>query len=265
MKSPVRSVVPLYHQIYLILREQFIEGRHGAQPLPSELDLAKKYNVSRVTMRHALEKLVNEGLIYRLRGAGSFVNLDAVKQKTEQRQSAGLFENIIRSALNTTVRLLSLERIAPAPNIAAELELSANERVVKVVRVRSFENEPVSHITTYVPERLGACLQPEALGSKPMLTLLEEHGVKAEHARQIVSARLADSEVASLLDTQVGAPLLAVNRLVRDSHGRPVQLLHGLYRPDRYEYRMDLSRSGDGEARVWYQADGIKTMGHPRS
>jgi hypothetical protein len=56
------------------------------------------------------------------------------------------------------------------------------------------------------------------------------------------------------------ARFAAVNRLVRDSHGCPVQLLHGLYRPDRYEYRMDLSRSGDGEARVWHQADGIKTM-----
>jgi GntR family transcriptional regulator len=260
MQSPVRSVVPLYHQIYLILREQFIERRDGTQPLPSELELAKKYKVSRITMRHALEKLVNEGLIYRQRGAGSFVNVDAVKQKAEQRQSTGLLENIIHSALNTTVRVVSLEPMMPTPNIAAELELSANERVVKAVRVRSFENEPVSHITTYVPESLGACLHPEALGSKPMLTLLDEHGIKAEHARQVISARLADSEVASLLDTQVGAPLLAVNRLVRDGKGRPVQLLHGLYRPDRYEYRMDLSRSGDGEARVWYQADGIKTM-----
>jgi GntR family transcriptional regulator len=213
-------------------------------------------------VRHALNQLVAKGLITRQRGAGSFVNVKAVKKQEQagQRRRHGLLENIISSVRDTRVRVLSLERIVPTPAIAAELELSGAERVVKCVRVRSVENEPVSHITTYVPESLGKCLQKRALGSKPMLTLLEEHGVRAEHARQTISARLADSHVAALLDTQAGAPLLAVNRLVLDMAGRPVQLLHGLYRPDRYEYRMDLSRSGEGEASVWYQTDGIKTI-----
>lgn len=247
------SVVPLYHQIYLVLREQCVAGNDGSTPLPSELELARRYKVSRITMRKALDQLVQEGLITRRRGAGTFVNPKAAGR---QRKSAGLLEDIISSARDTTVRLLSLERITPPQDVAAELELGAGALVVKAVRVRSLKNSPVSHITTYVPEHVGACLTPKALGAKPMLTLLEEHGVKAEHAQQVVSACLADSEVAALLDTPVGAALLAVKRLVRDVEGRPVQLLRGLYRPDRYEYRMDLRRSGEGQARVWYQKDG---------
>lgn len=259
MDTPVRSVIPLYHQIYLILR-QYMEGHDATLALPSELELARKYKVARITIRHALNKLVDEGLIYRQRGVGSFINVDAIRQQAAHQGAAGLLENIISMARNTTVRLLHLERIAATLGIAAELELPAHACVIKAIRVRSFEDEPVSHITTYVPENVGACLQPETLASKPMLTLLEEHGVRAEHARQVISARLADTEVASLLGTQVGAPLLAVNRLVRDGDGRPVQLLHGLYRPDRYEYRMELSRAGQGEARVWYQANRIETL-----
>jgi GntR family transcriptional regulator len=253
------SVVPLYHQIYLVLRDQCVEDNDGSTRLPSELDLARQYKVSRITMRKALDQLVQEGLVTRRRGAGTFVNPKVAKQKLEQRRSAGLLENIISSALDTTVRLVSLERIVPPQDIAADLELAAKERVVKAVRVRSLDNIPVSHITTFVPESIGDCLQPEALGAKPMLTLLEEHGVKAEHARQVITARLADSEVAALLNVPVGAPLLAVKRLVREADGRPVQLLQGLYRPDRYEYRMDLWRAGDEEARVWYQKDGDKS------
>jgi GntR family transcriptional regulator len=88
-----------------------------------------------------------------------------------------------------------------------------------------------------------------------MLTLLEEQGVKVGHARQTITARLADTDVAALLDVPVGAPLLAVRRLVLDVEGRPVQWLRGLYRPDRYEYRMDLWRGGDEEARIWVQKD----------
>jgi GntR family transcriptional regulator len=250
------SMVPLYHQIYLVLRDQCLDGNGRSMALPSELDLARQYKVSRITMRKALEQLVRDGIVTRRRGAGTFVNPTVVKQKLEQRRSAGLLENIIGSALDTTVRLVSLERIVAQQDIAADLELAANEGVVKVVRVRSLDNIPVSHITTFVPERVGDCLQAEALGAQPMLTLLEEHGVRAEHAHQVITARLADSEVAALLEVPVGAPLLAVRRLVRELDGRPVQLLQGLYRPDRYEYRMDLWRAGDGQTRVWYQKGG---------
>lgn len=252
------SVVPLYHRIYLVLREQYVDANDGSAPLPSELELASRYKVSRITMRKALDQLVQEGLISRRRGAGTFVTPGAVKEKLEQRRSSGLLENIINSALDTTVRLVAMDSIVPPQDIAADLELGLDERVIKAIRVRSLDQVPVSHITTYVPERLGACLRPEALAARPMLTLLEEHGIKAEHARQVISARLANSEVAPLLDTPVGAPLLAVNRLVRDADGRPIQLLHGLYRPDRYEYRMDLGRADAGEARVWYQKEAGK-------
>lgn len=247
------SVVPLYHQIYLVLREQYVETNDGSTPLPSELDLAKRYQVSRITMRKALDQLVQEGLVTRRRGAGTFVTPKATRAGTEQRRAGGLLENIINSTLGTTVRIVSMDRIVPPRDVAAELELAPDERVIKAVRIRSLDQVPVSHITTYVPESIGACLQPEALSSKPMLTVLEEHGIKAEHARQVITARLANADVAALLDTPAGAPLLAVNRLVRDADGRPIQLLHGLYRPDRYEYRMDLQRAGDGQARVWYQ------------
>ena len=70
-------------------------------------------------------------------------------------------------------------------------------------------------------------------------------------AHQTISARLADAHVAAHLGIAVGSALLAVRRLIHDEDGRPVQWLHGLYRPDRYEYQMQLSRVGDIAARVW--------------
>lgn len=84
-----------------------------------------------------------------------------------------------------------------------------------------------------------------------MLTLLEEAGVQVESASQTLSARLADSKVAPLLDVDVGAALLSVQRVVRDVEGHPVQLLRGLYLPDRYEYRMELSRVEGDKTNVW--------------
>jgi GntR family transcriptional regulator len=249
------SVVPLYHQIYLVLRDRCVADCDATLPLPGELDLARQYKVSRITMRKALDQLVQEGLVTRRRGAGTFVNPAVARQAQEQRRSAGLLENIISSALDTTVRVICLERAVPPPEVAAELGLATGEAAVRTVRVRSIDKGPVSHITTYVPAAIGGRLHAESLSARPMLTLLEEQGVKVGHARQTITARLADTDVAALLDVPVGAPLLAVRRLVLDVEGRPVQWLRGLYRPDRYEYRMDLWRGGDEEARVWYQRD----------
>jgi GntR family transcriptional regulator len=88
-----------------------------------------------------------------------------------------------------------------------------------------------------------------------MLMLLEESGVVIGRAQQSISARLADATVAQLLDIDVGSALLAVHRLVFDSNERPVQWLQGLYRPDRYQYEMELSRVGGIDAKVWVSKD----------
>lgn len=155
MQAVTDSVVPLYHQIYLVLRDRCVADCDAATPLPGELDLARQYKVSRITMRKALDQLVQEGLVTRRRGAGTFVNPEVARQTQDQRRSAGLLENIISSALDTSVRVISLEQVAPPPDVAAELGLAAGERAVRAVRVRSLDDGPVSHITTYLPAASG--------------------------------------------------------------------------------------------------------------
>jgi GntR family transcriptional regulator len=110
---------------------------------------------------------------------------------------------------------------------------------------------PVSHITTWVPGDLAAGLTRKQLAAQPLLVLLENSGVEIGRATQSISARQADAQVAALLDVALGSALLWVNRLVYDTDNRPVQWLQGLYRPDRYEYEMELSRVGDVDATVW--------------
>jgi GntR family transcriptional regulator len=127
--------------------------------------------------------------------------------------------------------------------------------VQKAVRVRSTREGPLSHITTYVPAAVARPFGRRELARKPILLLLEEAGVKVGRAEQSISARLADAEVADQLQVSVGSALLAVRRVIFDEQERPVQWLHGLYRPDRYEYQMQLSRVGAIDAKVWVRED----------
>jgi GntR family transcriptional regulator len=254
-----RPQAPLYHQVYTVLREQLMEGRYTPdKALPGELDLAEKFQVSRVTMRRALDELVREGLIERARGRGSFARAQPAAPLASG--VSGLLENLVSMGLKTKVTVISMDLIAAPDEVAAQLGLKAGEPVLKTVRVRSVDAGPIALLTAFVPEPIARGFTRKALGQKPMLTLIEEAGVAVARAEQAMSARLADADIAPLLDVAFGAPLIAVTRVVYDAKSRAVQLLRGLYRPDRYEYRMTLSRApgkpglpkGPGDsARIW--------------
>ncbi len=250
MSNDLSLPLPKYHQIYLVLREQLAEGRH-ASGLPGELSLAEQFGVARVTVRRALQQLQAEGLVERAPGRGTVPRLPSSAPASSQARLNGLLENIVTMGLATKVRVLSCDGVPASSAVAQALQLPLGSPVQKARRVRSTREGPLSLITTHVPADLATGFGRRELARKPILILLEEAGVRIGNARQTVSARLADAEAAQHLGVNVGSALLAVTRLIHDEAGRPVQWLHGLYRPDRYEYQMELSRVGSIDAKVW--------------
>lgn len=248
--------LPKYHQVYLVLREQLDEGRFVAG-VPGEVHLMKEFGVARVTMRRALEQLVADGRIERAPGRGT-VALPQPRVAARRRPAAkrhagvsGLLENIVELGLRTSVKVVQCEVLPASEAVAAQLDLAPGSLVQKAVRVRSSSEGALSHITTHVPQALAQGFGRRELGKTPMLMLLEASGVEVGRAQQRISAKLADTTVARLLGVEVGSALLAVQRLVLDLNERPVQWLQGLYRPDRYQYEMRLSRVGGIDAKVW--------------
>ena len=250
--------LPKYHRVYLVLREQLGDGSFSGG-LPGELALVEQFGVARVTVRRALQQLATEGLITRQPGRGTHpVERDAVAAPTVERPRThltGLLENIVSMSLGTTVKVLDVDTVTASRAVAAALWLSPGDPVQKAVRVRSTRAGPLSHITTYIPAAVARRFGRRELARKPILLLLEQAGVKVGRAEQSISARLADAEVADQLQVAIGSALLTVRRVVFDEQERPVQWLHGLYRPDRYEYQMQLSRVGAIDAKVWIRKD----------
>jgi GntR family transcriptional regulator len=254
-----------YHQVYLVLREQLLENQF-AQGLPGEFSLMQQFGVARVTVRRALEQLAAEGLISREPGRGTrAIGADAVRamasnapafaQGAQRARLTGLLENLVSMGLQTSVQVLQADAMPATSSVAQALQIAVGDSVQKAVRVRSTKAGPLSHITTYVPAAVARPFTRRELSKKPILLLLEEQGVKVGRASQTISAKLADVQVASHLDIAVGSALLAVRRLILDDQERPIQWLHGLYRPDRYEYEMQLSRVGSIDAKVWVSED----------
>jgi GntR family transcriptional regulator len=246
--------VPKYHQIYLVLREQLHEGRFTGG-VPGEIALMHEFGVARVTVRRALERLAAERLIRRTPGRGTVplplsprpVALDGGSADGER---VGSWFEGLSNASGASVKVLSVRVLPCPPTVAQALRITAGLPVQKAQRVRWVRDGPQSHITTYVPQAL-APFGRRQLAKKPILMLMEEAGVQIGRATQSVSARLADAEVARHLDVAVGSALLAMQRLVFDRRGQPVQWLLGLYRPDRYEVCVELARVGGVDAKVW--------------
>ena len=232
-------------RIYLLLRERIASGDLPAgQRLPSEPVLAAEQGVSRVTLRRALDRLAEEGLVSRRVGAGTFV-IDSMLSPVVAANLADVFTHLKTMGQTTGLRLLSFAYGAPPNAIARALGLRAGERTQRSVRVRLIDGEPFSHLTTHVPERIGLTYQEADLATTPLLELLERSGIVADRASQTLSATLAGPDVADALLLEVGAPLLLLTRVVHDPAGAGVEHLHALYRPDRFAFHLDLTRSGD--------------------
>lgn len=237
--------------MYLQLLDGITRGIYAdGTVLPAEQKLAVELDVSRVTLRRALDTLESEGLIDRRAGAGTRVRTPA-ERPTMAADFSTLMPQVVQMGHETTARLLSFSYGVAPLAVAQAMEIVPDATVQIAVRLRLIESQPFSHLTTYVPEHIAQNYSESELATTPLFRLLERSGVKVETADQSVSATLASPDVAGHLGLSVGAPLLTLNRVVRDAQGRGVEYLAALYRPDMFKLEMSLSRVGAGDARHW--------------
>lgn len=244
-------------RVYLLLQEEILRGLHApGASLEGEQKLALRLGVSRVTVRRALDALAQDGMIARRAGSGTAVQAQAT-QPPVLADFTTLIPQLVEMDQKTTARLLSFS-YGPAPAVVAEaMGLTEGDRVQTAVRVRLAQGRAFSHLTTYVPEEIAANYTEADLATKPLFRLLERSGVRIERAHQSVSATLATPDVAEVLELSVGAPLLALRRVVLDSKGRGVEYLSALYRPDLFRLEMSLHRVGTDETRHWEPVIGV--------
>ncbi|WP_321501730.1 GntR family transcriptional regulator [Breoghania sp.] len=243
--------IPLHHHVYIVLRQQILERHYPpGEVMPSEMELSALFGVSRITVRRALDRLQSEKFVSRARGRGTFA-LPVVPPAPIKANLRGIFENLVAMGLQTTVRLVEFAHVPASPEVALALACAPGDDVQRAVRIRSHEDVPFSHLTTYLPPAVGRLFNEADLAEQPLLTLLEKGGVKVAGAEQSISAKLADPIVARLLDTEPGAALVWVKRLVRDDAGVPVEFLQALYRPEIYEYHIKMARIEGDNASIW--------------
>ena len=121
----------------------------------------------------------------------------------------------------------------------------------KAVRLNSYKGQPFAHVTTWLREDIGRSFTRAELRSGPMLPLLERAGVKLTRADQTVTAKLADTRIADLLQVPVGSALIVMRRTIFDQTDAPLEVNHGIYRPDLFEFQLSMARPGGLPGTDW--------------
>jgi GntR family transcriptional regulator len=234
--------IPLYYQIENILRQRILSGEYGqTEAFPTEDQLTNEFKVSRITVRSALAALSRDGLIVRRRGKGTIVT-DAIQDGPPTRLS-GFIEDIIAMGIHSTVKILNFDFVKCPINIARMLDLKANQRPLRIEKIRYIDEKPFSHIINYVPPDIGKQIKQEDIVKYPLLQILENNfRIRIISGFQEMTATVADPAIASFLEIMVGAPLLKNERTIYSSKHRPVEHIVACYRADRYKYSVNLQR-----------------------
>ena len=234
-----KSPIPLHVQTDELLRKiikqpQYLKGQH----LPNEIELAKRLNISRGTLRQAINKLVYEGLLIRKKGFGTKVN-NMVSSKALNWLSFS--QEMALRGIPIKNFELNISWVLPEESIANFFEIRGNKKVLKLERLRGRPEGPFVYFVSYFHPQIG--LTGEEDFKRPLYEILEkDYHVIANLSKEEISARSADKFLAGKLQLEPESPILLRKRFVFDRAERPIEYNLGFYRADSFIYTIESRR-----------------------
>jgi GntR family transcriptional regulator len=235
--------VPLYHQIANDLRRKIASGAWSAgSQMPSEEELTAAYGVSRITVRQALSILVQEGLVTRQPGRGSFVRDPSIT--AGPRRLTSFSEEMRAKGLTPSSRVLDSRVISADQALAEALQVVPGAPVLRLERLRLGNGEPIGIQVAHVPIDRYPGLDAVDFSVASLYAEMERRsGLPVEEAEETYIVGQADPQVASELSIAVGSPVLVVERRAW-SGGVVVEFTRSIMRGDRYRIQVRLRRTG---------------------
>jgi GntR family transcriptional regulator len=234
------AATPLYHQIFLQVRDEILSGQRPFGSLvATEKELSRIYSVSRITARRALDELAQNHFVARKRRVGTTVIFRPPAKPFEANIDQAV-DSLLELGRVTKVRVLALDTEEAAPGTAEAMHLQPGELVLRAVRVRYLDGEPLGYVVSYVPADMRRHVTRAGLTKMPILKLIQNAGLQLGKASQTIAAMLADPLICSALAVEPRSAILRITRTVYDPSGKPILLTIAHYRSDRYQLRIDL-------------------------
>jgi GntR family transcriptional regulator len=234
--------LPLYYQLKTVLLREIEGGRWPPDAqLPTEDELARRFGVSKITVRQALRELAGEGFIRREQGRGTFVERRRLQQGPRELTS---FTDEMRShGLAPASRVLEQGAGAAPPAVATALGIGQEALVFRLRRLRLANREPMGVQTAYIPLDLVPGIARIKFAGASLYDVLQSHyGLYPATARETYCVALLKRDVAALLGVSARSPAMTAERVTFLADGRPLEYVQSIMRGDRYTVAIDLTR-----------------------
>lgn len=232
-----------HEQVKQHLKKEITEGNYeSGEKLPSEKRLCDYFKVSRVTVRHALQNLENDGLIYRKQGVGAFVSDKNMKSNLVR--LTDFAEDMRQAGLESSSRLIDLKKVDPIKEVNEILEVRPDMKLIRVDRIRLGSGKPIAFDITWLPPGYGQLLFDEDLTTQTIYNIIEEkYEIPIQAGSYKLTAANADEYIAQHLKVEPKGALLEIDRCSRTTGGKKVYFQKRYYNPEHVSYVMELSRA----------------------
>ncbi|WP_180987484.1 GntR family transcriptional regulator [Arthrobacter sp. AFG20] len=236
------SPTPLHVQLEEAIKDQIAnEECKPNTKIPSENEFSVKYGLSRMTVRAVITRLMQQGLVYRVPGKGTFVAEPKIANRPHL--MVGIQQQLDEMGVPSKVQVLSVSRLEAPGRIRKELNLGPGEVVFRVERLRTVNGEPLSIHLSYIPASLCPDLDRKNLEAVQLRDVLKaEYGLRSDRIVTGVETALASEGDAHLLQVKPGFTLLQMEETNYDESGAPFEYCHNLYRGDKMKVSYEFQR-----------------------
>jgi len=231
--------IPLYYQLIEVI-QNYINEHDDSFPIPTENDLCKIYEISRPTVRQAINELVTEGLIIREKGRGSFINKKKIPQDfllniisfNDEMQSKGL---------KPDTKVLAFCSRKPTPEVMKNLRIKSTDSTYFLSRLRSINGEPIVLVNTYLPSSLTKGILRKNMEKESLYHIIEhDFGYKILRTLRTLEIRKAGKYEASLLNMKEGDPIHFIQTIAFIENDTPIEFSTAYYSGERNKFTVEI-------------------------
>ncbi|WP_316569163.1 GntR family transcriptional regulator [Neobacillus sp. YIM B06451] len=234
---------PLYFQLKEIMLDYILHNHDNLEvPIPTEHEISQHFQISRPTVRQAINELVFEGYLYRIKGKGTFISRPKIQQ--EFLKVLDSFNNEIKSkGMLPSTKVLGITTVTSDKPVSKALRIPEGEKVIKLQRLRFANEDPIVFVDTYLPYTYCQFLLNKNLEQESLYELIERKlTCRISKATRKLEATLAGDYEAQLLNVKHGAPIQLIKSITFLSNGIPIEYSHAKYRGDRNSFTFEMSR-----------------------
>lgn len=237
MKAKINktSATPMYRQVADRIRADIKNGIYKVdEKIPTELELIEKYDVSRITIRQAIDLLSDEGILMRRQGKGTFVTVPS--ESLDVKTVTSFSDACFMRGITPSSKVLAARTVKASREDMDELKVKDNMRVIEIDRLRIADGVPVILERNHFSPAFSYLLESNLDGS--LYSLLRGYGVEPSSASRDISLVIADENKANLLGVEVGAPIIFLHEIIYDQKGRPLHTSHQYILGDKFTLKL---------------------------